>query len=126
MIGSPVDQLVTYGLRRVEIVALAEQRELQPVGPRDRPRVGLLHTRHQPQQRRLAAAVGADDPDPVAGRHVERDAAQHRARAVALLDVLEIDEVARRCRYVEADYEQADTFTARNRRRLASTRGGGS
>ena len=69
---------------------------MQPAGARDRARVGLLEPRDQLQQRRLAVAVAADDADPVAGGDAERDVVEHGARGVALGDVLEVDEVARR------------------------------
>ena len=42
----------------------------------------------------LPSPLRADDADPVAGGDAERDVAQHRAAAVALVDVLEVDEVA--------------------------------
>ena len=46
------------------------------------------------QQRRLAAAVAADDADALAVGDAERDAVQHDGGAVGLADVLEVDQVA--------------------------------
>ena len=96
VVGAAADELLADRARRVEVVALAEHRHVQPAGARDRARVGLLEPRDQLQQRRLAVAVAADDADPVPGRDAERDVLQHGPRGVALGGVLEVDEVARR------------------------------
>ena len=61
VVGAPADELLADRARRVEVVALAEHRHVQPAGARDRARVRLLDARDQPQQRRLAVAVAADD-----------------------------------------------------------------
>ena len=51
---------------------------------RDRPAVGLVETCNQPQQRRLADAVWADDPEAAARPDTERDLIENRLGAVAL------------------------------------------
>ena len=56
------------------------------------PASGSSAAGQHPQQRRLAAAVGADDADPGALAHLEVEAAQNRARAVGLDDVVEGDQ----------------------------------
>jgi len=48
----------------------------------------------QLEQRRLAAAAGAEDADHLAARHVERQAAQHPVLAVGEVQVADLDEVA--------------------------------
>jgi hypothetical protein len=50
----------------------------------------------EPQQRRLARAVAADDADPLPGVDAESDGVQNRPRAIALGNGVEVDEVARR------------------------------
>ena len=94
VVGAPADQLLADRAVRVQVVALAEHLHVQAARARDGARVRLLGARDQPQQRRLAVAVAADDADPVAGRDAERDVLQHGARGVALGGVLEVDEVA--------------------------------
>jgi hypothetical protein len=69
---------------------------VQAAGAGELAGVGLLGPRDQPQERRLAVAVAADDADPVALGDAQRDPAQDGPAAVALVDVLEVDEVARR------------------------------
>jgi len=54
--------------------------------------VGPLRAGEHVQQRRLARAVGADDPDGVARRHVDRDAVEHDERAELAADVLGAEE----------------------------------
>jgi hypothetical protein len=54
--------------------------------------VGALRAGEHVEQRRLARAVGADDPDGVARRHVERHAVQHDERAELAADVLGAEE----------------------------------
>ena len=69
VVGAAADELLADRARRVELVALAEQRHAPSRRtPRDRARVRLLGAGDQPQQRRLAVAVAPDDADPVARR----------------------------------------------------------
>src|SRR5690606_7463248 len=55
--------------------------------------VGLGGPGDEAQQRRLAAAVGTDDADPVAAVDAERDLRQDLLLRVADADPLEVDEV---------------------------------
>ena len=68
VVGAVADELLADRPRAVEVVALAEQREPHAARAGHEPGVGLLHAGDQPQQRRLAVAVAADDADPVARR----------------------------------------------------------
>ena len=67
--------------RRVEVRLLGEQPDRQPALPRDRPAVRLVRPGSDPQQRRLAGAVRADEPDPVADRDRRRDRVEDDERA---------------------------------------------
>ncbi len=69
-----------------QLAALVDGGDPQPAGAGDPAGVGLLGAGHQPQQRRLAAAVAADDADPLAGGDAERDVVEHGRRAVGLAD----------------------------------------
>jgi hypothetical protein len=108
VVGAALYELLADGLGVIEVVALAEQRELQAADARDGARVGLLGARDQPQQRRLAVAVAADDPDAVAGVDAERDVLQDGTRGVALADVLEVDQIARGRGHRHPAYDLAD------------------
>ena len=55
------------------------------------PLLQLLGAGHDPQERRLADAVGADDADHEAGRDVERDAVQGLDVAVEVGHVPDAD-----------------------------------
>ena len=96
VVRAAADQLVAHRPLRGEVVALAEERRRDAARAGHRAGVGVLDAGEQPQQRRLALAVAPDDPDAVALGEPERHVAQHRARAVALVDRVEVDEVARR------------------------------
>ena len=117
VVGAAADELVADGLVVLEVVALAEQARAAASPTRVTcAGVGLLEAGDQLQQRRLAVAVAADDPDAVAGRDAERHALQDGACGVALGDVLEVHEIACRrghaghqptiCRMGELDDEQ--------------------
>ena len=57
-----------------------------------RPLVGIVEPRQQLDERRLAAAVRADDGDRLAGSHFEVDAVQHLLVGMVVeVDVLERD-----------------------------------
>ena len=74
------------------------ERMLREVGDRraaaadDRARVGLLDPGEQPQQGRLARAVGADDPHAGAGLDEEVEAVEDGAAAERLPDAVQADE----------------------------------
>jgi hypothetical protein len=53
------------------------------------PAIRLLEPRHDPEQRRLADPVRADDADPAAGRHRERHVREDERAGKALRDVTE-------------------------------------
>jgi hypothetical protein len=94
VVGAPADERVADRREAVELVALAKHRKVDVTGARDRSLAGLLDAGDQSQQRRLAVAVATDDADPLAGEDPKRDVAQDRPAAVALADVLQVDEVA--------------------------------
>ena len=58
--------------------------------------VGLFAAGENPQQRGLAAAVGPDQPDAVAGAHLERHAVQNRLGAKVLSEVVNFQKNHRR------------------------------
>ena len=67
--------------RLVEVRLLGEQPEGQPALAMDLAAVGLVATGGQAQQRRLAGAVRADEPDPVAERDRRVDRVEDDERA---------------------------------------------
>jgi hypothetical protein len=69
----------------VPVDDLRQVRQHEPAPEGDRAGVRVVEPGHDPQQRRLPAAVGAEDPDPRAGLDVEVEAAQDRAAAEGLL-----------------------------------------
>jgi hypothetical protein len=94
VVGPPTDELGADAAPLVQVIRLAEQREVKVARACDRPRVGLLQPGCEPQERGLPVAVAADDPDPVAGLDAERDVVQDAAGPVALRDRIEVDQVA--------------------------------
>ncbi len=80
--------------------------------------VGLLAADDQAQQGRLAAAVAADHADAFALADADRDAVQDGRRAVGLADRLEVDQVGRHQRLVNARPERPEPV-----RRRRGTRG---
>jgi hypothetical protein len=94
-LGATADERLADRGPLVELVALTEQRRADIAGARERPRVRSLDTGDQAQERRLPAAVLPDHADPLGARHAERHSAQNRAAAITLLDILQIDQVAR-------------------------------
>src|SRR5581483_12215901 len=68
-------EVVTYRLTGASVVLLRQEADRSRPGHRSA--IGLLLAREDAEERRLADAVRADDPDPVAGRHDERHAVEH-------------------------------------------------
>jgi hypothetical protein len=75
-------QPVALGLRRAAAMASAQCGDIRAV-EQDLPGVGAFQQVEAAQQCALARAGGADDADDIAGRDVERHAAQHAERAEA-------------------------------------------
>ncbi|KMS64631.1 hypothetical protein BVRB_018280, partial [Beta vulgaris subsp. vulgaris] len=73
--------------------ALVDKGQLGGLADLDRAAVRLLHALQHAEQRRLAGAVGADDADDGAGRHLEAQVVDQHAVAEALADVLELDDL---------------------------------
>ena len=73
---------------------LGEVREPHGLAVLDRPRVGLQLLRQHPRQRRLARAVDADQPDPVARADVPVHPLQQHLRAERQPDALGLDHLA--------------------------------
>jgi hypothetical protein len=88
-------QRVAHRPAGVGLVALGDERHRDGARARHRARVGRLLPGDEPQQGRLALAVGAHHADALARGDAERHLAQDAARGEALVDVLEVDEVAR-------------------------------
>ncbi len=78
--------------RLVEVRLLAEQAERESAPPVDRPAVGLVAAGDDPQQRRLARAVGPDEADPLAGGDRRRDLVEDDEGADLADDAVEPDE----------------------------------
>ncbi len=68
-------------------------RELHRASDLDLALVGLFLPGDHAEERRLARAVGADDADDRAGRHLERELVDEQALAVALRDLVELDDL---------------------------------
>ncbi len=94
VIGPPAHQLVADGQRGIEVVALGDQGHVEPADAGDAPGVRRLEAADEPQQRQLAVAVAPHHADPLALVDAERDAPQHLAAAVALVDRVQVDQVA--------------------------------
>ena len=94
VIGPSAHQLVAHRAGRVELVALADLGHVEPPDAGDAPGVRPLETADQAQQGRLAVAVAPDHADALPLVHPEGDAAQHLAAAVALVDRVQVDQVA--------------------------------
>ncbi len=92
--------------------------DLDAAGARHASGVGLLAADDQAQQGRLATAVTADHADAFALADADRDAVQDRRRAVGLADRLEVDQVGRHQRLVNARPERPEPV-----RRRRGTRG---
>ncbi len=76
-----------------EGAGLVEDAHRQVAAEGDPAGVGLVGAGEQRQQRALAAAVAADDTDPLAGGDAEGDVVEDDGRAVCLVHPLEIDQV---------------------------------
>ncbi len=74
-----------------EVAALGRQRANVPLADPHLAGIGGFQPRQDPQQRGLAATGGAEDGNELALLRLQRDAAQHRRGAEALLDPEEGD-----------------------------------
>src|SRR5690606_31143394 len=72
---------------------LIHESQLDGLADIDRAGVGLLFTGNHAEQRRLAGAVRADDPDDGTGGDLEAQVVDQQALAVGLADVLEFDDI---------------------------------
>ena len=80
---------VAHGRQRVALVAVDDLRQVgedEPAAARDRAGVRVVEPGEDPHQRRLPAAVGAEDADPRARLDVEIHAAQDAPAAEGLRD----------------------------------------
>ena len=75
------------------VAALVDVAQLDGVADRDRAGVGRLLADEHPEQRRLAGAVGADDPDDARPRQRERQVLDQQPVAVALAQVRDLDDL---------------------------------
>ena len=80
-------------LRHVADAPLHRRRVGHRVDAADRGAAGARHQQagEEAQERRLAGAVRPDQPEQLAGLHLEGDPAQRFRRAVALLDAIDSD-----------------------------------
>ena len=89
-LGLELGDLRPRGEHRGERRALVARHELgqervhEPAAADDLARVGVLEPGEDPQQRRLAAAVGAEHADPRAGGQLEVEPVEHAAAAEGL------------------------------------------
>ena len=74
------------------VAALVDVAELDGVADLDRAGVGRLLADEHPEERRLAGAVRADDPDDPGPRQRERQVLDEQPVAVALAEVLDLDD----------------------------------
>jgi len=82
-----------------------------PPGVAHLARVGEAEAVEEAQQRRLPAAVHAEDDEPLAGGHLERDVLQHGAAAERHGDAID-GEVTDRVKFIEGDLFTADISAA--------------
>ena len=78
-----------YGRARLEVHVLFEQAELDAARAHHVAAVGRLLGGDEPEERRLARAVPAHEPDVLARVDLQGRAAQHVLRAVRLVNVCE-------------------------------------
>ena len=116
-------QVVLDGLERVERVVLKHHRDVPVLRVQvvddaavDRHLAGrdLLEAGDHPEQRRLAAARGADEHDELTVLDLDRDAVHHLQRAVVLLHVADAD-VGHRRPPVRARARRACAFAGTRR-----------
>ena len=93
VVGHAAEHRLAHGVGVVQLVALLQVADQQAALLRDAAAVGLLETGEQPEQRRLAVAVAADDADPLTLGDAERDVVQQHPDAVRLRDPLEVQQV---------------------------------
>ena len=84
---------VAHRRPRRQGAGLVEHAHRQVAAAGDPAGVGLVGAGQQRQQRALAAAVAADDADPLAGGDPEGDVVEDHGRAVRLVHPLEVDQV---------------------------------
>ena len=86
--------LLEHGLLPVEVVAgLVDVGHLDRVADVDRPGVGRLLADDHPEERRLAGAIRADDPDDPRPRQRERQVLDQQAVAEALAQAIDLDDL---------------------------------
>ena len=110
-----------HRLRRRPLVAervLRQERDDDSAPADARAGVGLLEPGEQPQHRRLAGAVGADDADPRARLDREGEAVEHGSAAERLANGVEADE---RHGLAEPRIEPS-TYSSRPARRASASR----
>ena len=83
--------LVPERAARLPLRLLLEIAEMDRRVETDRAAVGVVLAGQDAQQRRLAAAVGADQPDPLARADLERHPVQHRLGAEVLFDTVNFE-----------------------------------
>src|SRR5882672_439188 len=113
--GPDLDVLLTLGdllpdvLLRIERVArLRDVPELHGLADDERATVGLLLAGDETEQRRLASAVRADDPDDATAWQREREVVEEEAIAVPLAELVRVDhDVAEARTGRDADLELA-------------------
>jgi hypothetical protein len=82
VLGTITDQGVPDGRGGVEPVVLGQQADGEPADRGDPSGVGLLTACEHPQQRRLAATVAPDDPDPLSTEHADGEGIEDVRNAV--------------------------------------------
>ena len=92
MLSSPPETSSHTVLSRSQaFAALVDEGQLRGRADHHLAAVGLFHALDHAEQRRLAGAVGADDADDGAGRHLEAQVVHQQPVAEALADAVEVD-----------------------------------
>ena len=90
-LAAPVGQEMRQRLVGIDGPLLVERGDLQIGAEPHRPGVGRQRAGQHAEQRRLAGAVGADQPDPRAAGDAGREIVDHGEVAIALADRLCLD-----------------------------------